>query len=196
VGGVKSFTDLLIWQRARAWSKDIFKATQQNAFSSDRRLVTQINDSSASVMANIAEGFGRGTQGEFVQFLGYSIGSLDETRSHLTVAYDRQYLHRDLYGSLFTEGTTIRKMTVAFLGSMVMPGSGVKHLRAQPDWSERVWQIYERYTGQSRPELFRKAAEDKQRQIEHAKQIRRQHRRDRTPSQSNRRNDSPPADLP
>jgi len=178
------------------WSKAIYQATQQNSFSRDRRLVAQINDSSASVMANIAEGFGRGTQGEFVQFLGYSIGSLDETRSHLTVAYDRSYLLRDSYGKLFSEGTTIRKMTVAFLGSMVMPGSGVKHLREQTDWSERVWQTYERYTGKPRPELFRKAAEDKQRQVELAKRIRRQRRQDRADSLRQLRNDVPPTDLP
>jgi len=40
-------------------------------------------------MANIAEGFGRGTQAEFVTFLGYSLGSLNETQSHLCAAYDR-----------------------------------------------------------------------------------------------------------
>jgi four helix bundle protein len=122
---VRVFTDLKIWQRARAWSKRIFELTQRERFSSDRRLVEQVNDSSASVMANIAEGFGRGTQGEFVTFLGYSIASLNETQSHLCVAYDRGYLDRDTFGKLFGEGTEIRKLTVAFIQSMVLPGSGV-----------------------------------------------------------------------
>ena len=63
-------------------------------------------------MSNIAEGFGRGTQGEFVTFLGYAIGSLNETQSHLTAAYDRDYLAREIYGSLFADGTEIRRMTV------------------------------------------------------------------------------------
>ena len=70
MSGVKVFTDLLMWQRAREWSKQIFHRTKTEAFSGDRRLVNQINDSSSSVMANIAEGFGRGTQAEFVLFLG------------------------------------------------------------------------------------------------------------------------------
>jgi four helix bundle protein len=85
----KLFTELLIWQRARAWSRNIFPYTQPEPFLKDRRLVEQINDSSESVMANIAEGFGRGTQGEFVTFLGYALGSLNETQSHLCAAYDR-----------------------------------------------------------------------------------------------------------
>ena len=63
----RRFTDLLFWQRGRQWSKRIFQATRREPFRSDRRLVVQINDSSESVTANAAEGFGRGTQGEFVQ---------------------------------------------------------------------------------------------------------------------------------
>ncbi len=66
--GVNLFTDLHIWRRARTWSKNIFHQTKTEPFSRDGRLVVQVNDSSASVMANIAEGFGRGTQGEFVLF--------------------------------------------------------------------------------------------------------------------------------
>ena len=117
--GVREFTDLRIWQQSRDWSKRIFFFTQDSPFKDDRRLVAQINDSSESVMSNIAEGFGRGTQGEFVQFLGYSLGSLDETRSHLAAAYDRQYLQKEDYSELFSFGTALRKQTVAFIGSMV-----------------------------------------------------------------------------
>jgi four helix bundle protein len=154
----KVFTDLLIWQRARKWSKDIFQQTQKLPFRPDRRLVEQINDSSESVMANIAEGFGRGTQGEFITFLGYSIGSLNETQSHLCAAYDREYLDRDTFAALFADGTEVRKMIVSFIKSMVMPGSGVKNTRRYVSFSEQVWEMYERTTGQQRPEIFRKKA--------------------------------------
>ena len=149
--GAQAFTDLLIWQRARAWSKAIFQRTRGAAFKRDRRLVIQINDSSESVMSNIAEGFGRGTQGEFVMFLGYALGSLNETQSHLAAAYDREYLAKDEFGTLFQEGTEIRKMTVAFIKSLVMDGSGVKNIRKHVSWPERVWQVYERITGKPRP---------------------------------------------
>jgi four helix bundle protein len=154
--GVQVFTDLLIWQRARQWSKNIFQATQKDPFRSDRRLVEQINDSSESVMANIAEGFGRGTQGEFITFLGYALGSLNETQSHLCAAYDRMYLEKEAFAELFSEGTDIRKMTVSFIKSMVMPGSGVKNTKKYISFSEQVWEMYERVTGQERPEFFRK----------------------------------------
>jgi four helix bundle protein len=152
---VRRFTDLKMWQRARLWSKRIFASTRDSPFLADRRLVAQINDSSESVAANIAEGFGRGTQGEFVTFLGYSLGSLNETQSHLCAAFDREYLDKSQFAELFQEGTEIRKMIVAFLGRMVQPGSGVKHFRKPtPSWTERVWETYERITGQRRPPLF------------------------------------------
>lgn len=71
----RSFTELLFWQRARAWSKAIFVESLRKPFAGDERLVVQINDSSESVMANIAEGFGRGTQGEFIdRLLGLCVG--------------------------------------------------------------------------------------------------------------------------
>ena len=155
MSGVRVFTELRIWQQSREWSNQIYQHTKNGPFARDRRLVAQINDSSSSVMANIAEGFGRGTQGEFVQFLGYAIGSLNETQSHLTVAYDRGYVSKEVYGILFQQGTEIRKQTVAFITSMVKAGSGVKNLQKQKSWSEEVWQRYEEITGKERPERFR-----------------------------------------
>jgi four helix bundle protein len=148
------FTELVFWQRARGWSKAIFGQTRQKGFREDERLVIQINDSSASVIANIAEGFGRGTQGEFVTFLGYALGSLNETQAHLCTAYDREFIDKDSFARLFKEGTEIRKMIVAFVKSMVLPGSGVKHQRKFVSWTDQVWESYERLTGNKRPPLF------------------------------------------
>jgi four helix bundle protein len=153
----RSFTDLQYWQRARQWSKDIFHLTQQSPFSRDERLVRQINDSSESVMANMAEGFGRGTQEEFITFLGYALGSLDETQSHLCAAYDRAHIDKDTFARLWSEGIEIRKMTVAFIRSMILPRGGVRTLGKPPSWSSKTWEIYERVTGQPRPEMFKPA---------------------------------------
>ena len=47
-------------------------------------------------------------------------------------------------------------MTIGFIKSMVMPGSGVKNIRKVPSWSEQVWEMYERVTGEERPEFFRR----------------------------------------
>jgi four helix bundle protein len=154
MAAARSFTELQFWRRARAWSKEIFQHTIRAPFARHQRLVVQINDSSESVMSNMAEGFGRGTQEEFITFLGYAIGSLDETQSHLCAAYDRGYLDKEQFAKLFRDGTAIRKLTVGFIRSMIMPRGGVRRLGKRPSWSNQVWEIYERVTGKPRPPMF------------------------------------------
>jgi len=151
MSGVRDFTELRIWKEARAWSKAIYWRTQEAPFARDQRLVVQINDSSESVMSNVAEGFGRGTQEEFVTFLGYALGSLLETQSHLCAAYDRKYLAKTEFGELYASGGALKKAIVAFIRSMIMPQSGVRNIRRTKSWSERTAEIYERVTGQPPP---------------------------------------------
>jgi hypothetical protein len=113
-------------------------------------------------MANMADGFGRGTQEEFITFLGYPIGSLDETQSHLCAAYDRAHLDKDSFACLWSEGIEIRKMTVAFIRSMILPRGGVRTHGKPASWSCRVWEIFERTTGQARPITFKESPTENQ----------------------------------
>ena len=165
MAGVKDFTDLIFWQRARQLSKRIFFFTKRSDFSSDRRLVSQINDSSESVIANIAEGFGRGTQGEFIQFLGYALGSLNETQAHLCAAFDREYITREEFAAEYQEATEVRKMAVSFIRKMTMHGSGVKNIRKYVDWKEETWERVERLTGVGKPKWLLEI-ERKKRELE------------------------------
>ena len=64
------------------------------------------------------------------------------------------------FAELFGEGTEIRKMMVAFVRSMVMPRSGVKHIRKEKNWTDEVWERYERITGEERPALFRRPKDE------------------------------------
>jgi four helix bundle protein len=161
MSGVRNFTELLIWKQARSWSKTIYWRTQEGAFARDQRLVVQINDSSESVMSKIAEGFGRGTQEEFITFLGYAMGSLLETQSHLCAAYDRKFLSRDEFAELYQAGNRLRKMIVGFIRSMIKPRGGVRHIRRTKSWSEKVSEIFERVTGKPPPLIptYQQAAE-------------------------------------
>ena len=84
----KSFEDLPVWQRARELVKYIYTLTRKEAFSRDFSLVDQIRRSSASVMNNIAEGFERDGNKEFIQFLYITKGSSGEIKSQLYRALD------------------------------------------------------------------------------------------------------------
>jgi four helix bundle protein len=88
----KSFEELPVWQKARELVKYIYDLTKKEAFSRDFSLVDQIRRSSTSVMFNTAEGFERGSNTEFIQFLYISKGSAGETRAQLYVALDQEYI--------------------------------------------------------------------------------------------------------
>jgi hypothetical protein len=69
---IKFFEDLNVWQRARVFSRNVYQLTTKGSFSKDWALRDQINKSTGSVMDNIAEGFERGGNKEFVTFLSYA----------------------------------------------------------------------------------------------------------------------------
>jgi four helix bundle protein len=89
---IKRFEDLEIWQMARQLCKEIFELTLRDNFIKDYSLKDQIRGSSGSIMDNIAEGFERGGNKEFKQFLSIAKGSCGETRSQLYRSFDRQYI--------------------------------------------------------------------------------------------------------
>ena len=91
----KRFEDLPIWQEARKLSKAVKLLTEKEKFVKDFRFVSQITDAAGSVMDNIAEGFERGSQFEFVNHLSYSKGSSGEVRSQLYRAFDYTYISKE-----------------------------------------------------------------------------------------------------
>lgn len=74
---IERFEDLEIWQEARELCKFIYEITEKEPFCKDYKLRDQIRSSSGSIMDNIAEGFERGGNKEFIQFLSVSQISLN-----------------------------------------------------------------------------------------------------------------------
>ena len=72
---IERFEDIIAWQRARVLTKEIYASTRIGQFAKDYGLKDQIQRASVSTMANIAEGFERGGDREFIQFLSNSKGS-------------------------------------------------------------------------------------------------------------------------
>src|SRR5436190_17181358 len=85
------FEDLEIWQIARKLSMKVFQLTETKPSSSDYKFKGQIRSAAGSTMDNIAEGFERSGQFEFVNFLSIAKGSAGEVRSQLYRGMDQQY---------------------------------------------------------------------------------------------------------
>jgi len=112
---VERFEDLKIWQLARELCQMIHKLTIKDQFSKDFKLVGQINGSSGSIMDNIAEGFERDGNKEFIQFLTFSKGSCGETRSQLYRALDYQYITQEEFDAAYKMTLEESKMIKSFI---------------------------------------------------------------------------------
>lgn len=106
---VTRFEDLEIWKLARELYKLIFNLTLQEPFNHDFRFRDQIRDSSGSVSDNITEGFERGGNKEFIQFLSVSKGSCGEVRNQSYRAFDSNYISQNTLNELLERTDTISR---------------------------------------------------------------------------------------
>jgi four helix bundle protein len=89
---IQNFEDLEIWKEARCLTREIYKLSKAANLSKDYGLRDQMRRAAVSIMSNIAEGFERGGNQEFIQFLYIAKASCGELRSELYVAVDQEYV--------------------------------------------------------------------------------------------------------
>jgi four helix bundle protein len=98
------FEDLDCWKEARQLTRQVYDEIGRNqSWQKDLRLCGQIQGAAISVMANIAEGFVRHSDKEFVQFLFVAMASAAEVQSHLYVAVDQKYLLPETFDSIYAQ---------------------------------------------------------------------------------------------
>lgn len=105
--------DIQAWQKARQITRLIYEATAEGQFAKDFGLRDQIRRASVSIMANIAEGFGRRSDKEFANFLNMAHGSASEVQSHLYVALDLSYIDQTSFKNLSALLEEASRMTLA-----------------------------------------------------------------------------------
>ncbi len=112
------FEDIIAWQKARVLCKIIHSFTLKKPFYRDFKLVGQIKGSSGSAMDNIAEGFERGGNKEFSQFLAISKGSAGETRSQFCRALDNVYISEEEFNEAYLIADEVGKLTGALMNHL------------------------------------------------------------------------------
>ena len=123
------FEDLEIFQLARKLCKEVYEITKEGEFHKDTRFVQQIHASAGSVMDNIAEGYEREGNKEFVNFLYIAKGSCGEVRSQIIRASDVGFIDNDTSTRLYNDCIGLSKAISAFVKSLKTSDyRGSKHL--------------------------------------------------------------------
>ena len=107
--GFKTFEDIKAWQLGREFRKAIYTISKLFPDFEKYCLTSQIRRSAISVTANIAEGFGRYSYQENINFCRIARGSLNETLDHLKVALDEGYITKNNYAKFYCNGREIEK---------------------------------------------------------------------------------------
>ncbi|MFC2096928.1 four helix bundle protein [Bacteroidota bacterium] len=110
MASVNKFEDLEVWKKARLLCLEIHVIADKECFNRDYGLIKQIKRSSGSIMDNIAEGFERNGNNEFIQYLSISKGSAGEVRSQLYRALDNKYINKETFDILYAESEEVSKM--------------------------------------------------------------------------------------
>ena len=115
MGKFKSFEEINSWQKARQFNKRIYEITDNQNFKRDFDLIRQIRRASISISSNIAEGFERNTDKEFIHFLYIAKASAGEVRSQLYLALDLNYIEKMEFEELFNDVSDISKLISGFI---------------------------------------------------------------------------------
>jgi len=115
MGKIEKFEDILAWQKARVITNEIYTICTNDGFKRDFTLKDQILKASLSIMLNIAEGFGRRSNKEFIQFLIIAHGSVSEVQSALYIALDRKYITDNVFKELYNNCGEISKMLMGLI---------------------------------------------------------------------------------
>jgi four helix bundle protein len=125
---IKKFEDLDSWKTARELTVRVYELTRTERCRRDYGFVDQMRRASVSVMNNVAEGFERETNRDFVKFLFIARASAGEVRSMLYVGLDQGYVAKEE----FSELCELTNRTAQLCWGMI------KHLRKNLDWRSRL----------------------------------------------------------
>jgi len=115
---MKTYTELFVWQKAMELVTSVYRETRNFPKEEIYGLTSQIRRSAVSIPSNIAEGFGRKSQQDFIRFLKISMGSLFELQTQLRIAKNLEYIGEVKFNAVFEDTREIERMLSAFIQSI------------------------------------------------------------------------------
>ncbi len=115
---IKSYRDLEIWQKAMSLTTEVYRMSNRLPRAEQWGLASQMQRAAVSIPANIAEGWGRSSRREFLQFLRISRGSLCELETHLILAEQLGYLTQAQTAPLLEQCDRLSRMLLSLMRSL------------------------------------------------------------------------------
>jgi four helix bundle protein len=129
---IQNYKELDVWKKSVALTTELYKLTSRFPDTERYGLTSQIRRAATSIAANIAEGWGRGSTGEYIQFLTIARGSLMELETHLIVACNLHFLSSDELGAASKQIEDIGKMLNRLIGALKSRRAGLQALTPSP----------------------------------------------------------------
>ena len=130
---MKDFKELKVWTKAHEMTMGVYQQTRCFPKEELYGLTSQLRRSAASIGANIAEGSGRRSDGEFARFLQIARGSASELEYHLLLARDLRLLQEDAFHRLDTQVTEVQRMLTSLVQRVQpvkLPAAGARLARS------------------------------------------------------------------
>lgn len=114
----KTFRKLLVWQKSMTFVTAIYSETKSFPNEELYALTSQIKRSAISIPSNIAEGYGRQGQKDYLRYLNIALASLFELQTQLEIAYNLNYLIEDNFNKLYEDSREIERMLTSFINKV------------------------------------------------------------------------------
>ena len=112
---IKTFRDLLIWQKSMILVTGIYQISQSFPGEEVYGIVSQMRRCAISIPSNIAEGYGRNSNNEFVRFIRIATGSLFELQTQIELSINLGFLLKDDYDNLYESTRELERMITSFI---------------------------------------------------------------------------------
>ena len=124
---IERFEDIKAWQEARALTSEVHGLTASPRFKTSQVLKRQLEGSTISIMANIAEGFDCQNDREFIRFLFYALRSTSEVQSHLYVTLDRNLIDKTQFEGVYDQCNSVKNLILGFIRYLKAEGIKGRH---------------------------------------------------------------------
>ena len=115
MANIGRFEDIQAWQAARELRRAVYRLTRIKPFASDFALMDQIRRAAISPGSNIAEGYERGGNREFIQFLSIAKGSIAEIKDQLYCALDEDYITQSQFDETYRKADETSRLVGGFM---------------------------------------------------------------------------------